>query len=81
MQTTAKAGSFGCRTTASRLRSTGEPHRSAAPEGFIFDLVQIIDLDEDGDPDVVTLEEKGPYLARGYQGRELGVVWYENPAR
>ena len=53
----------------------------SGPEGFIFDLVQIIDLDEDGDPDVVTLEEKGPYLARGYQGRELGVVWYENPAR
>ncbi len=63
--------------TEERWRATS----ISGPDGFIFDLVRIIDLDEDGDPDAVTLEEKGPYLARGYQGRELGVVWYENPAR
>ena len=50
-------------------------------EGFIFDLLQLVDLDGDGDLDVLTEEEKGPYLAAGYVGRELGVVWYENPAR
>lgn len=50
-------------------------------EGFIFDLLQLVDLDGDGDLDVITEEEKGPYLAKGYVGRELGVVWYENPAR
>jgi hypothetical protein len=50
-------------------------------EGFIFDLLQLVDLDGDGDLDVITQEEKGPYLAAGYVGRELGVVWYENPAR
>lgn len=38
-------------------------------------------IDRDGDLDVVTVEEKGPYLAKGYQGKELGVIWYENPAR
>lgn len=50
-------------------------------EGFIFDLLQLVDVDGDGDLDVITEEEKGPYLEKGYVGRELGVVWYENPAR
>ncbi len=49
-------------------------------EGFIFDLIQLTDLDNDGDLDIVTVEEKGPYLARGHEGSELGVIWYENPA-
>jgi hypothetical protein len=53
----------------------------SGPEGFIFDLLQLVDLDGDGDLDVITLEEKGPYLAKGYVGRELGVIWYENPLR
>lgn len=38
-------------------------------EGEKFDLVQLIDLDGDGDLDVVTSEET----------TNLGVVWYENP--
>ncbi len=62
-------------------RSSWLPRSISGPEGFIFDLIQLLDLDSDGDLDVVTLEEKGPYLQRGYQGSELGVVWYENPAR
>jgi hypothetical protein len=50
-------------------------------EGFIFDLLQLVDVDVAIRVDVITLEEKGPYLASGYVGRELGVVWYENPTR
>ncbi|NEN94007.1 MAG: VCBS repeat-containing protein [Moorea sp. SIO3I7] len=38
-------------------------------EGIKFDLVQLIDLDGDGDLDVLTSEET----------TNLGVVWYENP--
>lgn len=39
--------------------------------GSKFDLVQVFDVDGDGDNDVVTTEESAG----------LGVVWYENPAR
>ena len=46
-------------------------HPISGPEGVKFDLVQLIDLDDDGDLDVVTCEEV----------ENLGVVWYENPLR
>jgi len=39
--------------------------------GIKFDLIQLIDMDEDGDLDVVTCEER----------TGLGVTWYENPAK
>jgi hypothetical protein len=39
--------------------------------GDKFDLVQAVDLDADGDLDLITTEESAG----------LGVVWYENPAR
>jgi len=41
------------------------------PAGVKFDLMQMLDLDEDGDLDVVTCEESDG----------LGVIWYENPTR
>lgn len=49
--------------------------------GTWFMTLRPSDIDKDGDLDIVTVEEKGPYLAKGYQGKELGVIWYENPAR
>jgi len=44
---------------------------SGVEEGIKFDLLQLIDLDGDGDQDVLTCEERD----------NLGVIWYENPAR
>lgn len=41
----------------------------SGPEGTKFDLIQLIDVDNDSDLDVVTCEE-----ADG-----LGLFWYENP--
>lgn len=46
-------------------------HEISGPEGVKFDLLQLIDLDGDGDLDVVTCEER----------QNLGVIWYENPTR
>ncbi len=45
-------------------------HSLGGPDGVKFDLVQLLDLDEDGDLDVITCEERD----------QLGVIWYENPA-
>ncbi len=41
------------------------------PAGVKFDLMQGLDLDDDGDADVITCEESDG----------LGVIWYENPTR
>jgi hypothetical protein len=42
----------------------------AGPKGYKPDLIQLLDLDGDGDLDVITTEER----------HGLGVIWYENPA-
>jgi hypothetical protein len=44
-------------------------HEISGPAGIKFDLLQLLDLDRDGDLDVLTCEE----------ARNLGVIWYENP--
>lgn len=46
-------------------------HSLGGPEGVKYDLMQTLDLDGDGDLDVVTCEERD----------QLGVIWYENPHR
>jgi len=42
----------------------------SGPEGVKFDRMELIDLDADGDLDIMTCEERD----------NLGVFWYENPA-
>ena len=46
-------------------------HTLGGPAGVKFDLTQVLDLDADGDLDVITCEE----------GADLGVIWYENPTQ
>ncbi len=60
------------------LRHSGDPTASqwevtdvGGPDGTKFDRIELVDLDGDGDLDVLTCEEVDL----------LGVVWYENPAR
>ena len=43
----------------------------AGPRGIKFDRLECLDLDGDGDPDVLTTDERDG----------LGVIWYENPIR
>lgn len=46
-------------------------HEISGVPGTKYDVVRLIDLDDDGDLDVLTCEETD----------NLGVIWYENPAR
>jgi hypothetical protein len=52
-------------------RSGWAAHDISGPEGIKYDLVELLDLDGDGDRDAITCEEAA----------NLGVIWYENPAR
>lgn len=49
-----------------------EMHDVSGQEGIKFDLMELVDLDGDGDLDVLTCEERA-------SGRGLGVIWYANP--
>jgi hypothetical protein len=44
---------------------------SGSEWGIKFDRLELIDLDADGDEDVITCEERD----------NLGLIWYENPSR
>ena len=46
-------------------------HEISGTAGTKFDRLELVDLDEDGDLDVLTCEET----------ENLGVIWYENPAK
>ncbi|MCA9174068.1 MAG: VCBS repeat-containing protein [Planctomycetales bacterium] len=46
-------------------------HDISGERGVKFDLIQAIDIDEDGDLDLMTCEERD----------NLGLFWYENPTR
>jgi len=71
----AKGNFSGVMWLSGRETQTGDvewdAHDISGPEGVKFDLVQLADLDADGDLDVLTCEEAA----------NLGVIWYENPAR
>jgi len=49
-------------------------HEISGPRGIKFDRIELLDLDADGDLDVLTCEER-----EGSGG--IGVFWYENPRR
>ena len=44
----------------------------SGPAGEKFDRIELLDLDGDGDLDVLTCEER-------HENKGLGVIWYENP--
>lgn len=54
--------------------STWEARNISGAPGIKFDLVHLLDLDGDGDLDLLTNEERENRTG-------LGVVWYENPRR
>ncbi len=48
------------------------PNEISGPKGIKYDRIELIDLDKDGDMDVLTCEER-------QDDKGLGVIWYENP--
>ncbi|MDX9753442.1 MAG: VCBS repeat-containing protein [bacterium] len=46
-------------------------HNVSGLEGTKYDIIALLDLDGDSDLDIITCEERD----------NLGVIWYENPAR
>ena len=46
-----------------------QSYELSGSDGVKYDLLTLVDLDEDGDLDVLTTEEV----------RNRGVIWYENP--
>ena len=70
----ADAGKWGIFRLSDRRAPTDaewDLHPISGADAVKHDLVELIDLDGDGDPDVLTCEE----------ARNLGVIWYENPLR
>lgn len=59
------------RTATSSGDGNWRDEEISGPHGIKFDRVELIDLDADGDLDVLTCEER----------HNLGVFWYENPTR
>ncbi len=54
--------------------SEWEWHELSGPQGYKFDRIELLDMDGDGDLDVLTCEEN-----YGLESHGLGVIWYENP--
>jgi hypothetical protein len=67
----AKSGCFWISSGGSPAEPDWTAHEISGPEGVKYDLLELLDLDGDGDLDVLTCEEAA----------NLGVFWYENPTR
>ncbi len=67
----AKAGREGIVWLEQQRKGPWKQRPLGGPDGTKFDLMQVLDLDADGDLDVITCEERD----------QLGVIWYENPHR
>ncbi len=57
--------------TGTATQPTWQQHLLSGPVGTKFDLIELYDVDGDGDQDVLTCEER----------ENLGVIWFENLLR
>jgi len=62
---------------STQTASSWQHHAISDTLGRKFDFARLIDLDQDGDLDVLTSEENNNSATQG----GLGVVWYENPLK
>jgi hypothetical protein len=73
-----RSGIVWLKCTGNPFTDTWERHEVSGPLGNKFDHARLIDLDGDGDLDIINSEENNN--AQGGNGG-LGLVWYENPHR
>ena len=66
-----KVGVFWLKLQPAGDATSWDVHPISGVQGAKYDLVELIDLDGDGDLDAVTTEENAG----------LGLVWYENPTK
>ncbi|MFK7779166.1 MAG: VCBS repeat-containing protein, partial [Gimesia sp.] len=69
-----KSGMFWMSFSTSGSNKKWEPFEISGPRGIKFDRIELLDLDADGDLDVLSCEERD-------QKRGLGIFWYENPVK
>lgn len=69
-----RRGVYWLKQGATPATADWRPFDLAGVPGVKFDLVRLLDLDGDGDLDVLANDEQEA-------GRGLGVLWYENPHR
>ncbi|MEJ2703331.1 MAG: VCBS repeat-containing protein, partial [Sedimentisphaerales bacterium] len=72
--TTPKSGVMWLSRTRGALDGYWRAHDISGPNGIKYDRMELLDVDMDGDPDVLACEEREG-------GMGLGLFWYENPAR
>jgi len=69
-----KSGVVWLSCTKSPLLGPWHRHEISGPRGIKYDRLELLDLDRDGDLDVLTCEERE-------NRRGLGIIWYENPTQ
>lgn len=73
-------GVFWIKQSANQDFENWQSFGMAGPEGLKFDRIELLDLDQDGDLDVLTCEEHHVNVERN-EKTGLGVFWYENPVQ
>jgi hypothetical protein len=67
-----KSGLMWLSRTKGVFEGQWQPHDISGPKGIKYDRMELLDVDEDGDLDILACEERE-------NGKGLGLFWYENP--